>query len=72
MHVITMTAQGVMRLVQMTGHLHVIRVLVSIVTELVHATLASRRMETHIFLAKRTGESCRSPNLTLLKSFGTC
>lgn len=53
-----------MRPVYMTGRLHVTGAVVLIVTELVHTTLPFKRMETHILLAKRTGESCGSRNLT--------
>jgi len=72
MHVISMTAQGVMRLVYMTGHPHVIWAVVLAVTMLVHATLAFKRLETHIFLAKWHCKSCCSSNLMLPKSSGTC
>lgn len=52
MHVISVTAQGVMRLVYMSGPLHVIWAGALIVTKLAHATLAFKRMETHIFSGK--------------------
>lgn len=71
MHVISMTAQGVMRLVYMTGHLHVIWAVVLTATTLMRATLAFKHMETHIFLAKWTCERCCSVP-TLPKTSGTC